>query len=328
MNANADTLKTANQDIRQSPNLATLYFDTKSQRNDAKRMEREAVLNETSLQLALPLWQALESQCDTILAEHSKDIEVCCWLIEARVRTDGITGLITAWQYTTDLLRTVGLACQPNNPLDYLAKLHEGGNTNSLSGYLRFLPITDNTAISANFQAWQYEAKNNDAQLAHALTAAIQSSPLSFYQQQLQFIATAKTTFTTLCEVAHALDNKQAPSKTHFLDALNQLELIFSDIVQQHFPQTRAEIKTQTSPRLASSTNSPSTTSALTRETALQQIETLSHFFEQTEPHSPLIFLLKRCVEWGKLPLPKLLEQMITDDTTRDKLCNLIGIKL
>jgi len=54
----------------------------------------------------------------------------------------------------------------------------------------------------------------------------------------------------------------------------------------------------------------------------------VAKFFRQTEPHSPLPYLLERVVRWGKMPLPLLLRELIQDDQSWSNLCNLTGIEV
>lgn len=46
------------------------------------------------------------------------------------------------------------------------------------------------------------------------------------------------------------------------------------------------------------------------RDQAFQQLRQISEFFKQTEPHSPISFLLERAIRWGYMSLPELLEEM------------------
>ncbi|NOI25115.1 ImpA family type VI secretion system protein [Vibrio mediterranei] len=46
------------------------------------------------------------------------------------------------------------------------------------------------------------------------------------------------------------------------------------------------------------------------RDQAFQHIREISEFFKETEPHSPISFLLERAIRWGYMNLPELLEEM------------------
>jgi type VI secretion system protein ImpA len=63
-----------------------------------------------------------------------------------------------------------------------------------------------------------------------------------------------------------------------------------------------------------------------TREQAFQQLLLLADFFRRTEPHSPLSYSIERVVRWGRMPLPELLGEIVTEDDARKNLFWLAGI--
>ncbi|MGY3687232.1 type VI secretion system protein TssA [Vibrio coralliilyticus] len=46
------------------------------------------------------------------------------------------------------------------------------------------------------------------------------------------------------------------------------------------------------------------------RDQAFHELRKISDFFQQTEPHSPIPFLLERAIRWGYMSLPELLNEM------------------
>lgn len=64
----------------------------------------------------------------------------------------------------------------------------------------------------------------------------------------------------------------------------------------------------------------------LTRESALQQVETVAQFFERTEPHSPVYFALRQVIRWGRMPFPELLAELINDESVMYQLRKQIGL--
>ncbi|MDA9556444.1 type VI secretion system ImpA family N-terminal domain-containing protein [Vibrio sp.] len=47
------------------------------------------------------------------------------------------------------------------------------------------------------------------------------------------------------------------------------------------------------------------------RDQAFQELRKIAEYFKETEPHSPVPFLLERAIRWGYLSLPELLQEMI-----------------
>jgi type VI secretion system protein ImpA len=62
------------------------------------------------------------------------------------------------------------------------------------------------------------------------------------------------------------------------------------------------------------------------RDALYRQIEQIADALGRTEPHSPIPYLLKRCVRLGRLPFPELMRAMIRETATLDELDRLLGL--
>lgn len=63
-----------------------------------------------------------------------------------------------------------------------------------------------------------------------------------------------------------------------------------------------------------------------TREQAYQALDAIATFLHKTEPHSPTPYLIKRAVNWGRMPLPELMAEVIREEGDLNKLINLLGL--
>jgi type VI secretion system protein ImpA len=63
------------------------------------------------------------------------------------------------------------------------------------------------------------------------------------------------------------------------------------------------------------------------RAEALRQLQTIAEFFQQTEPHSPVSYLVQRAVKWGEMPLEKWLTDVISDEGVLTRIRETLGIK-
>ncbi len=68
-------------------------------------------------------------------------------------------------------------------------------------------------------------------------------------------------------------------------------------------------------------------TQLASREQLLQTLERIGLHFARTEPHSPVSFMIDRAVTWARLPLDKVLEEMVEDVDSRRRIEKLIGIR-
>jgi len=62
------------------------------------------------------------------------------------------------------------------------------------------------------------------------------------------------------------------------------------------------------------------------RAEALSRLRTIAEFFQRTEPHSPVSYLVNRAVRWGEMPLENWLDEVITDVNTLNTLRDTLGL--
>lgn len=62
------------------------------------------------------------------------------------------------------------------------------------------------------------------------------------------------------------------------------------------------------------------------RQEALRRLREVADYFRQTEPHSPVSYLVQRAVKWGEMPLETWLAEVIKDDGVLSNLRETLGI--
>jgi type VI secretion system protein ImpA len=63
------------------------------------------------------------------------------------------------------------------------------------------------------------------------------------------------------------------------------------------------------------------------REEALRRLAEVAHYFQTTEPHSPVAYLVQRAIKWGQMPLELWLEDVIKDGSVLGQLRETLGLK-
>lgn len=63
------------------------------------------------------------------------------------------------------------------------------------------------------------------------------------------------------------------------------------------------------------------------RQEAFRRLEEIATFLRQTDPHSPVSYLVFRAVKWAKLPFDDLLEELVKEPDARSRICDLLGIR-
>ena len=63
------------------------------------------------------------------------------------------------------------------------------------------------------------------------------------------------------------------------------------------------------------------------REDAMRRLQEVATYLRQTDPHSPVSYLIQRAVNWSRMPLEKLLGELVQDAETRNKINEMLGIR-
>jgi type VI secretion system protein ImpA len=71
----------------------------------------------------------------------------------------------------------------------------------------------------------------------------------------------------------------------------------------------------------------PVRANGLDRQSAFRQLEEIAGFFRRTEPHSPIAYALDNIVRRGRMTLPELLQELISDDAARMSYFVIAGIQ-
>ncbi len=69
------------------------------------------------------------------------------------------------------------------------------------------------------------------------------------------------------------------------------------------------------------------TATAGTRDGLYRQLGDIAAALRRIEPHSPIPFLLERCVKMGAMPFPELMRAIIRENAALDELDRLLGIE-
>jgi type VI secretion system protein ImpA len=62
------------------------------------------------------------------------------------------------------------------------------------------------------------------------------------------------------------------------------------------------------------------------RADALRQLAEVAQYFQRTEPHSPVAYLVQRAIKWGQMPLEVWLEDVIKDGNVLGHLKETLGL--
>lgn len=340
-------------DLRQDASPTSPYYQVKDARSSARAIERAALMNgETESEP--PDWSPVITLGPDLLAEKAKDLEISAYLIEALVRVHGFAGLRDGFKLVRELVDQFGDDIFPLPDEDGtetrvapLTGLNGEGAEGTLLGPIKNVPITDDSSVGqfscAHYQQGQeIERVEEDVRARRIEQGAIPLSTFrqavgettaDWYQTLVDDLDGAIEEFAQLSDVLDAKYGTDAPPTSAIRGALDEakdtilsvardkLATVAPDEPEEAEDAAVAEGDDAAKPQAAA----PGTIQ--TREDAFQAIEKVADFFRRTEPHTPISYALDRIIRWGRMPLPDLLKEIITDETTVDQMFRLVGIE-
>jgi type VI secretion system protein ImpA len=339
------------EDPRADASPVSDYYQLKDARKAARAKERSLGLEETELPDTRSDWRPVFEQAVELLSTRSKDIEVLAWLIESLVRLEGFAGLRDAFQLTQGFVKRYWDDFFPHEEslVDRIAPF-SGLNGQDAEGTLIFpirnVPITEEHTLGP-FATWHYqqavslqqiadpEARERRIQAGAATMDQIDKAALesdaAFLKDLYDDLQACRSDFHALTDDLDARCGiDAAPPSSNINNELNTCLEAVEYVARRVIVEEQTEATEADAAPLGETTESGAGAlpagKAMTREQAFQQLLQLADFFRRTEPHSPLSYAIERIVRWGRMPLPELLSEIITEDDARNNLFWLAGI--
>lgn len=326
-------------DIRINENSTALYYTVKDARNEARNKERKAQFNEEEI-TTNEEWKIVLTQGIEILKNHSKDLEVTAWVIEALIRKYSIEGLTLGFELITALIDQYWEKLYPlpdedgvETTVAPLAGLNGIESEGSLIPVIRQIKITDD-AQTDGIALWQYQqalatqkGKNIEENNLDEIKELALVSGGEFYTKLVQQTNNCLETFKKLNTLLDGKCGKLAPPCSFINKALNELKDHLGYISKELLLQDEGLAEPVEEDIAQIEPTSAQNNSALKgRTAALAQLKQVAKYFKNAEPHSPIPYLLDRAITWANLPLPLLLKEIINDEKSLSNAFSLTGI--
>ncbi len=333
-------------DLRIDNTPTSLYYQIKDARNLARLQERRLRQGETTDNNVLAIWQKVRSLGKEILATKSKDLEVCVWLIESLLREYQFAGLKDGFMLARQLCERYWETLYPlpdeEGFLSRLAPLGglNGDETNgTLIDPLFNVPLSSSNKYGS-FAFWQYQQAKTIDQIADpdkrarrsaetnvdlsTVESAVADTSVDFLKNLVENLKSCLVEYQTLISFLDQKCGNDAPPSSRINEALKSALEIIQYLSRNILVEESIEVSDDTS---KDGKGSLYRHDIQGREEALQSLGRIADFFLTTEPHSPLSYLIRKVVRWGRLPLPTLLHELIVDERVRDQAFILTGIE-
>ncbi|QQN37986.1 type VI secretion system protein TssA (plasmid) [Rahnella aceris] len=285
-------------------------------------------------------WSKVVRLSAKVLQAESKDLQVACWLIEGLSQQHGIRGLLdgtgflipfiqTYWQNGWPELDEDGviirhgminrldrqlalmLHChplfgQPESTLDHWRKV--------LAYEHRVTMKPDSAAERGSDDDFSMDTFNRWAATLDPQKVAAQNEALT---QLMTMLDTLETLYGQLNPQADSLAMGQMRSAVaemqEFVKRLfDRAAPAYDDVMTLNVLMPDEDEQANDVSSLMNNTKKQT----MSRDLAISQMLTIAHFFRQTEPSSPVPFLMERAARWAAMTLTEWLEEMLQDDSS------------
>jgi type VI secretion system protein ImpA len=338
-------------DVRSDPAPTSDYSRLRDARKSARAAERTNLFD-GNVGAADEHWRTVLDLAPKILKNESKDIEIACWYTEALVRKAGFQGLRDGFTLIRQLVERYWEDIYPLPDEDGIATrvaaltgLNGEGAEGVLIAPIRSVPITEGSSPGP-FSFWQYK-QALDAQRAsdedtRAEINAKNGFSLDDIQRTVEFTSQAfyidlrddvLDALNEYKQISKLLDDycgmHDSPPTSNITNTLTDIHGAIMHLARLKLPQEISHEESEDNGSEASPVTASITSGVVkSRDDAFRQLSQISQFFRQTEPHSPISYVLEKAVKWGNMSLSELIQELIPDSGSRNTYSSLTGVKI
>lgn len=299
-------------------------------------------------------WPLIETRCKAMLAGRSKDLQIAAWLLEAWTRQHGVDGLYRGLSLVDRLLRQYWEPLHPVvqdgdadariAPLEWLNE--------SLSATVRvhvpLLKIQGRKPPAQSLADWErmtarelaghpgepHPGPDGEAPLTRieVIAYAHQRAGREL-ANRLQVVQRCLNCLETMLAFVDLQLGAQAPNLSKLKGTLVAVERVLQQLVPE---QKEEEMTTPEQPQgneevigVAAGLAPPAVAMSgwKNRDEAYAALGAIADYLSLVEPHSPTPYLLRRAVNWGRMPLPELMAEIIREEGDLNRLVNMLGLR-
>ncbi len=328
------------------------YTAIKSAREAARAAERESTKAEKSQELladAAKHWKLVADRAPQVIATMSKDLWIAAWLLEALTRQHGFAGARDGFRLIREICERYwdGIHPAPDEE-GYLTTVIQLAALNGTEGdgaliaplaAIQIVEAASGTKFSGADYFYAIEAdesmttREKRDRLRTELEQAMRAIPPEGFAGRLEDATACLNEFDLL---TRQLDAKcgQGPDGMPAAPQSSRIREQLALAVERLKRLTgEPDAAGEAAAGAADTTTGPATAAGgtaagpiQTRDDALRQLLSVAAFFRRTEPHSPVSYALEQVVRWGRMTLPELIRELISDDGTRNELARRTGV--
>lgn len=333
---------------------------------EARRADDVLEQGDWKRELKVADWDEAVALATDALLTKTKDLQIGAWLAEGLTMLHGFAGARDGLKLMKGLHEQFWETCYPEidegdmegraNVLSFLDR--------QVALSLRKAPLTRAPGMNFSWLEWNESRPfdipesvagplDGDAQsrLSELKRQAVEenktsgedfrkarsSTPKAFYEDSSKALAQAWDEFQGLDRVMDEKFGRQTPGLGELKKAIEEVRRVVDAILKEKralepdakaaggvpaAPEGGAEAGGAVVYRVAGPSGP-----IRSRGEALARLGEVAEFFRQTEPHSPVSYLVQRAITWGQMPLETWLADVIKDTNVLDGIKETLGIR-
>ena len=335
-----------------------LYSGLQDEIREARRAEDNLSQGAWQHETKTAQWPKVVELATGALANKSKDLQICAWLSDALVHLYGFVGLRDGlkvmralherfWEHVYPELDDGDMDARANViswldqalevPLKSLSLTKSGSGIDY--SYLQWQESTtfDFPENMDSLDAESYErltqlkaqAEAEKRVTGEAWRKAKGASRRAFYEETYAIVNECWQEFEALDREMDQRFGKQTPGLGRLKRTLDDIRTLVEKLVKEKRilePDPITDTTTTTTETVEVAKMSGAVGPVTSREEALRRLAEVAHYFQMTEPHSPVSYLIQRAIKWGQMPLELWLEDVIKDGSVLGQLRETLGL--
>lgn len=338
------------------------YEGTYSEIAEARRADDNLNMGEWQTELKVADFRQVTNLATNALATKSKDLQISAWLAEALVKQYGFAGLRDSLKLFSGLQENFWETLHPEidegdmegraNAVSWMDEqaafaLRETPIT-GVSGYSYFdwedskrFELPDNIDNLDSTEQQKYRDLQAQAERENRVTGELwrrekAATKRAFCEEVNYALEECRTELNNLnIVIEQKFDRNQMPGLTNLKKALEDIDLQVKKLLdekRQEEPNaeddaaaTGDDTDGAAGAPVAAGAVATASGAIANRKDALKRLADIADFFQKTEPHSPVSYLVQRAVKWGNMPLDGWLQDVIKDESVLYQLRQTLG---
>ncbi len=321
--------------------------------SEARRADLDVSQGEWQTEMKVADFRKVISLAVPSLEKDTKDLQIAAWLSEALVKEHGFVGLRDSLKMLIGFQENFWESLHPEidegdmegraNAIAWMeeqsafairqAKItgYAGYSYNDSEDSKRF-DIPDNiesldTADQKKYNELRAQAEKENRVTANKWRAELAQTRRAFYEGLAVLIDECWAAYNDINRVIEEkFDRNQAPGMNNLKKALDEVHMQVKKLLEEKRKEEPDEAVEEEvadgetadgegGPTIKVAGVATASGAIQNRQDALKRLGDIAVFFQKTEPHSPISYLIQRAVKWGNMPLESWLQDVIKDET-------------